>query len=347
MEDRPTLSTGSPARPGPAKALFVRAARLLLMQEDVLLGGQAVLEGVMMRSPHAMAVAVRRPDGDIVVFRQKILSLADMHPVLRWPVVRGAVVMIQSLVLGFRSLNFSAEAAFETVVDAPGAADETKAGGAAAKGGSWAIAGSLVVALALGFGLFFLLPLALTQAARLWIPALSNGLAFNLVDGVFRISIFLGYILGISMLRDIRRVFEYHGAEHKTVHAHEAGVPLTVDNVRVRSRLHPRCGTSFLLVVMVVSILAFSFLPADKPFYVMIFPRLAMIPIIAGLSYEAIRFSARHARNVLCRALIQPGLWLQKLTTQEPSDDQIAIGIRALEEALVLEGRGGAEVVPA
>ena len=342
----PVTPPASPGPPGPLKALLLRSARLLLGQEDVLLGGQAVLEGVMMRSPRSMAVAVRRPDGDIAVFRQKILSLSEMHPMLRWPVLRGAVVMIQALVLGFRSLNFSAEAAFDTA----DAGSEKPAVTAEAKGtssGSWAIAGSLVVALLLGFGLFFLLPLAMTQGVRMWVPALTNSFLFNLVDGVFRIAIFLGYIVGISMLRDIRRVFEYHGAEHKTVHAHEARVPLTVDTVKIRSRLHPRCGTSFLLVVMVVSILAFSFLPADKPFYIMIFPRLAMIPIIAGLSYEAIRFSARHARNAVCRALIQPGLWLQKLTTQEPSDDQISVAIRALEEALAMEDQGGAEVVPA
>jgi len=340
------------------KLVIIRAMRLLLLQEDVLLGGQAVLEGVMMRSPRSMAVAVRRPDGRIAVFRQRIAALADMHPVLRWPVVRGAVVMIQALVLGFRSLNFSAEAAFEALrggsdgpvatPEAAGAAPEAAAPSRAeTAAGTGAIIGSLAVALALGFGLFFLLPLALTQLLRAFVPALANSIAFNLVDGLIRIAIFLLYIFGISLLRDIHRVFEYHGAEHKTVHAHEAHTALTVENVRARSRLHPRCGTSFLLVVMVVSILVFSFLPANRPFYLMIFPRLAMVPLIAGLSFEVIRLSARRLKNPVCRAMVQPGLWLQRITTQEPSDDQIAVAIRALEEALAMEAGGGPEVVPA
>ena len=332
------------------KFVIIRAMRLLLLQEDVLLGGQAVLEGVMMRSPRSMAVAVRRPDGRIAVLRQRIAALADMHPVLRWPVVRGAVVMIQALVLGFRSLNFSAEAAFEDLrgsSDGPVATPEAAAPSRAETAGTGAIIGSLAVALALGFGLFFLLPLALTQLLRAFVPALANSITFNLVDGLIRIVIFLLYIFGISLLRDIRRVFEYHGAEHKTVHAHEAHTALTVENVRGRSRLHPRCGTSFLLVVMVVSILVFSFLPANRPFYLMIFPRLAMVPLIAGLSFEVIRLSARRLKNPVCRAMVQPGLWLQRITTQEPSDDQIAVAIRALEEALAMEAGGGPEVVPA
>jgi len=334
--------------------LLLRAARLLVMQEDILLGGQAVLEGVMMRSPHSMAVAVRRPGGDIAVLRQKILALADMHPVLRWPVLRGAVVMVQALVLGFKSLNFSAEAALEeTREGTPLAASGGEPAAAApdspkkSSANSWAILGSMAVALALGFGLFFVLPLALTRLAQPYIAALENSIVFNLVDGLIRIAVFLAYLAGISFLKEIRRVFEYHGAEHKTVHAHEAGLPLTVENVRTRSRLHPRCGTSFLLVVMVVSILAFSFLPTDIPFYLMIFPRLALVPLIAGLSYEAIRFSAKRLHKPFWRAVVGPGLWLQLVTTQEPSDDQIAVAIRALEEALAMEKAGGPEVVPA
>jgi uncharacterized protein YqhQ len=343
------------------KDLLIRATRLLLLQEDVLLGGQAVLEGVMMRSPRSMAVAVRRPNGEISILRQRILALADMHPLLRLPVIRGAVVMVQALVLGFRSLNFSAETAFEE----PGEADERQGAGEAPArtagtedsqdrdikkkpgGSSLAIAGSLVLAVILGFGLFFLIPLALTQFVRSFVPALENTVIFNLVDGVIRVIIFLAYLFSISLMRDIRRVFEYHGAEHKTVHAAEARVPLTVENVRTYSRLHPRCGTSFLMFVMVVSILVFSFLPSDPPFYILILPRLALIPLIAGLSYEAIRLSARHIKNPVSRVLIRPGLWLQYITTQEPEDAQIAVAIRALEEALEGERAGGPEVVPA
>jgi uncharacterized protein YqhQ len=194
--------------------------------------------------------------------------------------------------------------------------------------------------------LFFLLPLALTDLVKRFVPALQNGVVYNLVDGGFRIAVFLLYLLGISMLRDIKRVFEYHGAEHKTVYAHEGKLALTVENVKRMSRLHPRCGTSFLLFVMVVSILVFSFLPTRLPFYIMIFPRLAMVPLIAGLSYEAIRWSARH-KNALAAALIRPGLWLQRLTTREPDDAQIVVAIRALSEALEMERRGSLPAVPA
>ncbi len=178
------------------------------------------------------------------------------------------------------------------------------------------------------------------------VPALQNSIAYNLVDGGFRIAVFLIYLYGISLLNDIKRVFEYHGAEHKTVFAHEARQDLTVDNVRAQSRLHPRCGTSFLLFVMVVSILVFSLLPTKLPFYIMIFPRLALVPLIAGLSYEVIRWSARR-KNALARALVVPGLWLQRLTTREPDDQQIAVAIRALREALEMERRGALPAVPA
>src|SRR6185503_19078384 len=182
-------------------------------------------------------------------------------------------------------------------------------------------------------------PLALTDFVKRFAPALKNGIVYNLVDGGFRIAVFLIYLSAISLLRDIKRVFEYHGAEHKTVYAHEAKDALTVENVRRHSRLHPRCGTSFLLFVMVVSILVFSVLPTKLPFYVMIFPRLAMVPLIAGISYEAIRWSARK-KNVVAAALIRPGLWLQRLTTREPDDAQITVAIRALSEALEMERRG-------
>jgi uncharacterized protein YqhQ len=186
----------------------------------------------------------------------------------------------------------------------------------------------------------------MTDLVKRVVPALQNSIVYNLVDGFFRIAIFLAYLLAISMLRDIKRVFEYHGAEHKTVYAHEAKDALTVENVRRHSRLHPRCGTSFLLFVMVVSILVFSILPTKLPFYVMIFPRLAMVPLIAGISYEAIRWSARR-KNALAVLLVRPGLWLQRLTTREPDDPQIAVAIRALEEALAMERTGGMPAVPA
>ena len=364
--------------------------RLLLLEEDILLGGQAVLEGVMMRGPRSMAVAVRKPSGEMTVLRREIPRLSERYPILKWPILRGAVVMVQALFLGISSLNFSAEAALEDGEPSPGdlekttnarsaasasevpssaasnpalapgaaaapagegvtptpAAAATSSAGASSKAAGFAVAVSVIVSILVGLALFFLLPLALTDFVKRFAPALRNGIAYNLVDGGFRITIFLLYLSAISLLRDIKRVFEYHGAEHKTVYAHEARQDLTVDNVRAHSRLHPRCGTSFLLFVMVVSILVFSLLPTRLPFYIMIFPRLALVPLIAGLSYEAIRWSARR-KNALATALIKPGLWLQNLTTREPDDQQIAVAIRALQEALDMERRGGLPAVPA
>lgn len=354
-------SGASLRRPGWLRRLTFASTRLLFLEEEILLGGQAVLEGVMMRSPRSMAVAVRRPTGEIEVMRREIPVLGERFPILKWPVLRGAVVMIQALVLGISSLNFSAETAFDDLdaekpapeavlpdVKAPDVKADAKPDVKkdTSKAATIAIALSVIASLAVGMALFFLLPLALTDLTKRFVPALQHGVVYNLVDGGFRIAVFLLYLLGISMLRDIKRVFEYHGAEHKTVYAHEGKLDLSVENVRRQSRLHPRCGTSFLLFVMVVSILVFSVLPARLPFYIMIFPRLAMVPLVAGLSYEAIRWSARH-RNALARALIQPGLWLQRLTTREPDDAQIAVAIRALSEALEMERRGGLPAVPA
>jgi len=325
------------------------SSRLLFLEEEVLLGGQAVLEGVMMRAPRSMAVAVRRPDGEIAVLRREIPRLGERYPILKWPVVRGAAVMIQAMILGISSLNFSAEAAFEEA--AKDATASATAAGSETSGKAGSIAGvaialSVVASIGIGLAMFFLLPLALTDLVKRFVPALRNGMAYNLVDGAFRIAVFLLYLFAISLLRDIKRVFQYHGAEHKTVYAHESKDALTVENVRRHSRLHPRCGTSFLLFVMVVSILVFSFLPTRLPFYIMIFPRLAMVPLIAGLSYEAIRWSAR-SKSLLAAALVRPGLWLQRLTTRDPDDTQIAVAIRALQEALLMEERGGLPAVPA
>ena len=330
------------------RRMVLASTRFLFLEEEVLLGGQAVLEGVMMRSPRSMAVAVRKPTGEIEVLRKEIPVLGERYPILKLPVLRGAVVMIQALVLGISSLNFSAEAAFEDLskAEAAPAAPAAKAEKGTSKAATVAIALSVIASLAFGMALFFLLPLALTDFVKRFAPALQHGVVYNLVDGGFRIALFLAYLFGISLLRDIKRVFEYHGAEHKTVYAHEGKLDLTVENVKRQSRLHPRCGTSFLLFVMVVSILVFSVLPTRLPFYIMIFPRLAMVPLIAGLSYEAIRWSARR-KNALAAALIRPGLWLQRLTTREPDDSQIAVAIRALSEALEMERRGGLPAVPA
>ncbi len=301
-------------------------------EAELLVGGQALIEGVMMRSPGAYGVAVRRPDGSIAFQRGKVASLAKRYPFLKLPILRGVAVLFQSLALGIRALNFSAEQAM---------AEEAKPAAESKKDdkSNWAIAGSMAVGLALGAGVFLLLPLWLTQLAERHVFGGHLGnLAFNLVDGLLRALFFLGYIFLISRMKDIHRVFQYHGAEHKVVFAWEAQVPLTVENARSQSRLHPRCGTSFLLFVLLVSILVFAFIPKTAPFLVKFGGRLLLVPAIAGLSYEVLRFTAKHRAAPLFSLLVAPGLALQRITTQEPTDDMLEVAIAALEEALREDG---------
>jgi len=291
---------------------------------DMLIGGQAVLEGVMMRSLTGFSVAVRQPDGGVSIKKEKLVSITKKYPFLKVPVLRGSVVLIQSLILGMRALNFSASVASEGEEGEPELSN-------------WAVAGTLAFAMLMGVGLFILAPLAITNAIRhyFW-PAMGN-VAYNAVDGVLRALFFFVYIVSISFMKEIRRLFQYHGAEHKTVYTFEANEELTVDNARPKSTLHPRCGTSFLMFVMAISILVFSLVPSTAPFVVKFGARVVLIPLIAGLAYELIRFSARHLKNPVCRLMIQPGLWLQKITTKEPDDKQLEVAIVALREALLFD----------
>lgn len=292
--------------------------------EKINIGGQAVIEGVLMRAPRSMAIAVRRPDGEIVVKRNRVTPLSERFPLVKLPLVRGAVALFSSLVIGIKALNFSANEAL-----AEGEKKEEIS--------SLAMGGTMAVALLFGILLFFILPLYLT---KLLVPVIGDSnLVFNLVDGVIRVMVFLLYIYSISRMRDIQRVFQYHGAEHKSIFAFEAGQPLTVENVRRFSRLHPRCGTSFLLIVMLVSILVFSLIPKLWPFYMKAGARIVLLPLIAGVSYELLKWSAKHDTSPLVRFLIAPGLALQRLTTREPDDDQVEVAIRSMEEAL--EENGG------
>jgi uncharacterized protein YqhQ len=287
--------------------------------EKINIGGQAVIEGVMMRAPRSMAIAVRRPNGEIVVKRDRVVPLAERFPLLKLPVIRGAVALFSSLLIGLKALSFSAsEAAAE--------GEEKEEISALAMGGTMA------VALLFGILLFFILPLYLT---KLLVPVIGDSnLVFNLVDGVIRVLVFLLYIYSISRMNDIQRVFQYHGAEHKSIFAFEAGDELTVENVKGYSRLHPRCGTSFLLIVMLVSILVFSLIPKAWPFYLKAGSRVVLLPLIAGISYECLKWSAKHERSRLVRLLIAPGLALQRLTTREPDDGQLEVAIRSMAEAL-------------
>jgi uncharacterized protein YqhQ len=303
----------------------------LLLSEKLTIGGQAVLEGVMMRSPRAFTVAVRKggkPEAGIALYKQALQPLSERFPLLKKKIIRGSAALFEAMWLGMRALNFSAN---EALPEQDGKKEEIS---------PLVMAGTMLLAVAFAIGLFLALPLLLTNLLGTRYSVVgANSILFNLTDGAFRVVLFLGYVSGISIMRDIRRVFEYHGAEHKAIAAFEAGVPLTVPNARTYSRIHPRCGTSFLLTVIALSILLFSLIPGSWPLWAKAVSRLALLPLIAGLGYEFIKYSAKHCANPVVKGLMQPGLWLQRLTTREPSDDQIEVAIKALEEAVAMEPR--------
>jgi uncharacterized protein YqhQ len=302
---------------------------------DAPVGGQAVLEGVMMRGVSTWAVAVRKPTpeqlgsagsvpaaGGIEVSSFPLVAWSSRHRILRWPVIRGIGALVQSLQIGFSALNISANAQ----LPAGEGGDKEQIGGA-----TWL--GTVALALAFAVALFFLLPVGLTSLLK---ESLPNSLAFVVVEKAIRIAIFLGYLVLLSRLKDLRRVFEYHGAEHKTIACYEAGEPLTPANAQRYSRLHPRCGTSFLLIVMIVAI--FVFAPLGTPAWYWLFgSRVVGIPLVAGLAFEVIKWFGRNRHRRWARALMAPGLQLQKLTTREPDADQLAVAIAALEAVLAVE----------
>lgn len=293
------------------------------MQNRLMVGGQAVIEGVMMRGPKVSATAVRDPKGMIQVESNPVNSIAERFPILKKPMLRGSVSLIESLILGMKSLSYSAQMAGEE--------DE--------KLTDRELAGTIVFALALASVLFIAIP---TGAAKLFHGITEDPFSLNLMEGFLRLAIFLLYIWGISRMKDIRRVFQYHGAEHKTIHCYEAGLPLTVENVQQFSRLHPRCGTNFLLIVMLVSIFVFAFLGwpslAER-----IASRILLLPVVAGISYEIIRLAGR-SENVIIQTAIKPGLWLQYLTTRPPEDEMVEVAIESLKAVLpeeeIKEGSG-------
>lgn len=285
----------------------------------------------MMRSPHGFTVAVRKggkPGADIVVFREALRPLGERFPLFKKRIIRGSAALFEAMWLGVRALNFSANEAME---DEDGKKEEI---------GPLALAGTMVLAIAFALGLFLALPLLLTNLLGMKYGLVGgSSLAFNLTDGVLRVALFLGYVSGISFMKDIRRVFEYHGAEHKAIAAYEAGVDLTVENAKHYSCIHPRCGTSFLLAVVALSIIVFSLIPGAWPLWAKAASRVVLLPVIAGLSYEFIKYTAKKRGHPLIELVIRPGLWLQRLTTREPSGDQIEVAIRALNEALAVEPR--------
>jgi uncharacterized protein YqhQ len=290
------------------------------------IGGQAVLEGVMMRSPSSWAVAVRKPDGAIAQVVNEIASPMAKRKIWRFPVIRGVIALGESLAIGFRALAISANYAAQD----PEADEEVK---------TELSRGQLIFAFAIAIGfaiaLFKVTPALITN----WLPIDTTGW-FVIVEGAIRVVLFITYLALISLLPDLRRVFQYHAAEHKAINAYEAGDELTPENVQRHSQIHVRCGTAFLLWVMVIAIFVFAFF-GRPDWWLLIITRVALLPVIAGLAYELIRFAGKHADKTWLRALLAPGLWLQRLTTRQPSLDQLEVSINALQEVLRREGLAG------
>jgi len=286
-------------------------------------GGQAVLEGVMMRGPRNWAVAVRKPDGHIAHVSRPIDPLMARHWALRLPIIRGVVALGESLAVGFRALSVSANYA---------AQEEAEGDEEPAEIGRWALFFAFAVAIGFAIMMFKVGPALITDTLPL------NGFVFVLVEGLIRVSVFVGYLAVLSFIPSLRRVFQYHAAEHKAINAYEAGEDLRPEIAQRYSLIHPRCGTAFLLWVMVISVFVFAFL-GRPPLLWLVVSRILLLPVIAGIAYELIRFAGKHTDNRVLMTLLAPGLWLQRLTTREPSLDQLEVSIRALREVLELEGR--------
>lgn len=363
------------------------------LERDLIVGGQAVMEGVMMRTPSAYAIACRKADGTIVTTAEKLPKWSDKYNWLNTPVLRGGATLVQSMALGIKALNFSAriweedEAAKKELEKVKGAETqavlaegtfdedfgkakpklvmpvEQKESKAKKAGQSASAVGSIIFALGFNILLFIVAPLVLTNLlfiglgwaqgpalladaswfetikAYVWrikIDSFGGWVGFNLIDGLIRMVFFIIMIFSMSFLKDIRRVFEYHGAEHKTVFTWENGLPLTPENATKQSRQHPRCGTSFLMVVMLIAIVLFSVINFEQTWLNLVV-RIALMPLVAGLSYEVIRYAAKKESSAIFKAMTLPGIWLQNITTQEPDGEQLEVAIRALEESLNLE----------
>jgi uncharacterized protein YqhQ len=287
-------------------------------------GGQAVLEGVMMRGPRHWAVAVRKPDGEIAHLARAIDPLMARHWTLRLPIVRGVVALGESLSVGFRALSVSANYAVEDALEG----DEEPA-----EIGRWALAFAFLVAIGFAVMLFKVSPALITD-----LLPISSGGWFVIVEGLIRVAMFVAYLTVLSFIPSLRRVFQYHAAEHKAINAYEAGDELTPEVTQRYSLIHPRCGTAFLLWVMVIGVFVFA-LFGRPAWYWLIVTRIALLPVIAGIAYELIRFAGKHTQNRVLMTLLAPGLWLQRLTTREPTLDQLEVSIRALQEVLEREGR--------
>jgi uncharacterized protein YqhQ len=354
---------------------FLTAVQLLPALEsgeETLVGGQAVLEGVMMRSPHAWAIACRKPSGEVVTMSEPLERPSEKHKWMAWPIVRGVMTLGYAMNLGYRALRFSANVAIEDMMEDDGSKKDQAATGAspilpkrseaapselpaqassaqsatrekAATLSNWLAAVNIVISVAFFIFMYKYIPLLAATELKKIDPALGGRIAFNLVDGGIRLVLFLLFIWGVSLWKDIRRVYQYHGAEHKTVFAFEDGKELNTVEVQKYSTYHPRCGTSFLMTVMLISI-GFYMLVPWTTFWARFASRIVLLPIIAGVSYEIIRFAARH-RGSLFALMTAPGLWLQRITTKPPSDEMAQCAIVALDQAMSLEKERGGELV--
>ena len=298
--------------------------RLVISQSSILVGGQAVMEGVMMRVPGAYATAVRDPDGNIQIDRHDFKSKVDTYPILKMPLLRGIIGLFESLKIGYSTLQWSAEIS----IPEEEASKETS---------KFVDVLLTIFSLALALGLFFVAPIGLTS----WLfDKDQDAFIFNVISGMFRVLFFITYLALISLMKDVHRLFQYHGAEHKTVYNFESGKELSISNAQQFPTQHPRCGTSFLFIIMLVAILSFAILDSVVLFYVeelkiwmrLIF-HIPFIPIVAGLGYEVLKLTAKHRSNIFFRALAQPGLWLQNITTKQPDDEQVEVALEALKEA--------------
>ena len=315
--------------------LFTHIQMLPVLEsgEETLVGGQAVIEGVMMRAPHSYCVAVRKPTGEVVTNEMPVARMSEKYKIFSYPGIRGLGILGQAMSLGIRALRFSANTALGSK------AGEEKP----QEVSSWALGVNVVFSLAFFIFLYKLVPLYLATSLGKWYPVVNGRIAFNAVDGVIRLSIFLLFLYLVSRSKDIRRVFQYHGAEHKVVFNYESGKPVTVDNAQAFTTFHPRCGTSFLLVVMVISMIVYTLVPFQG-FGMKLLSRIVLLPVITGLSYELIRFAAKRRGSFLA-LLTAPGLWLQRITTQPPSNQQAEVAICALDHAMALEASQGGQLI--
>ena len=304
-------------------------------EETTLIGGQAVMEGVMMRSPHSYCVAVRKSNGQIVTEESPLPRLSGKYPIFKYPVLRGLGTLGSAMWLGMKALKFSADCALDDAsIGARKSQKQVK---------PWALALNIVFSIVFMIALYKFVPLYLATQLGKHFHAIGSRFSINMIDGTLRIAIFLAFIYLLSRLKEMHRIFEYHGAEHKAVFNFESGQPVTVENAQRFVTWHPRCGTSFLFVVLIVALIGYAFLPFDN-FWAKFAARIALLPLIVGISYEVIRFAAQRRRGLLA-IITRPGLWLQRITTQPPSNEQMEVAICALEGAMELERAQGGELV--